>query len=64
MSNKVAIVDSIGSNLASLIFALNRIGSSFEITDEIDEFCQDTGITIHDWHDSDPLKDLDKVGPM
>ena len=36
MSNKVAIVDSIGSNLASLIFALNRIGSSFEITDEID----------------------------
>ena len=37
MSNKVAIVDSIGSNLASLIFALNRIGSSFEITDEIDE---------------------------
>ena len=37
MSNKVAIVDSIGSNLASLIFALNRIGSSFEITDQIDE---------------------------
>jgi len=36
VSNKVAIVDSIGSNLASLIFALNRIGSSFEITDEID----------------------------
>ena len=36
MSNKVTIVDSIGSNLASLIFALNRIGSSFEITDEID----------------------------
>ena len=36
MNNKVAIVDSIGSNLASLIFALNRIGSSFEITDEID----------------------------
>ena len=36
MSNKVAIVDSIGANLASLIFALNRIGSSFEITDEID----------------------------
>ena len=36
MSKKVAIVDSIGSNLASLIFALNRIGSSFEITDEID----------------------------
>ena len=36
MSNKIAIVDSIGSNLASLIFALNRIGSSFEITDEID----------------------------
>ena len=36
MTNKVAIVDSIGSNLASLIFALNRIGSSFEITDEID----------------------------
>ena len=36
MSNKVAIVDSIGSNLASLIYALNRIGSSFEITDEID----------------------------
>ena len=36
MSNKVAIVDSIGSNLASLIFALNRIGCSFEITDEID----------------------------
>ena len=36
MSNKVAIVDSIGSNLASFIFALNRIGSSFEITDEID----------------------------
>ena len=36
MSNKVAIVDSIGSNLASLIFALNRIGSSFEITDKID----------------------------
>ena len=36
MSNKVAIVDSIGSNLASVIFALNRIGSSFEITDEID----------------------------
>ena len=36
MSNKVAIVDSIGSNLASLIFALNRIDSSFEITDEID----------------------------
>ncbi len=36
MSNKVAIVDSIGSNLASLIFALNRIGSNFEITDEID----------------------------
>ena len=36
MSNKVAIVDSIGSHLASLIFALNRIGSSFEITDEID----------------------------
>ena len=36
MSNKVAIVDAIGSNLASLIFALNRIGSSFEITDEID----------------------------
>ncbi len=36
MNKKVAIVDSIGSNLASLIFALNRIGSSFEITDEID----------------------------
>tara|TARA_B100001559_G_scaffold114807_1_gene96402 strand:+ start:1510 stop:2106 length:597 start_codon:yes stop_codon:yes gene_type:complete len=36
VSKKVAIVDSIGSNLASLIFALNRIGSSFEITDEID----------------------------
>ena len=36
MSKKVAIVDSIGSNLASLIFALNRIGTSFEITDEID----------------------------
>jgi len=36
VNNKVAIVDSIGSNLASLIFALNRIGSSFEITDEID----------------------------
>tara|TARA_B100001250_G_C19761340_1_gene772606 strand:+ start:207 stop:803 length:597 start_codon:yes stop_codon:yes gene_type:complete len=36
VNKKVAIVDSIGSNLASLIFALNRIGSSFEITDEID----------------------------
>ena len=46
MSNKVAIVDSIGSNLASLIFALNRIGSSFEITDEIDVLNKASHINI------------------
>ena len=36
MKDKVAIIDSIGSNMASLEFALRRIEKDFEITHDID----------------------------
>ncbi|MBQ08279.1 MAG: imidazole glycerol phosphate synthase subunit HisH [Gammaproteobacteria bacterium] len=36
MKNKVAIIDSIGSNMASLEFALRRIDTDYQITDDID----------------------------
>ena len=35
MKNKVAIIDSIGSNMASLIFALKRIDLKIEVTSDI-----------------------------
>tara|TARA_Y100000739_G_C20538408_1_gene432388 strand:+ start:515 stop:1111 length:597 start_codon:yes stop_codon:yes gene_type:complete len=35
MKNKIAIIDSIGSNMASLIFALKRIDLKIEVTSDI-----------------------------
>jgi tetratricopeptide (TPR) repeat protein len=54
-------------SLQSLLPILSRASKCANIvnlqygdhTDEITEFCRGTGITIHDWYDCDPLKDLD-----
>ena len=46
MINNVAIIDSIGSNLASLKFALERIDVNFFVTDDIEKINQSSHIIL------------------